>query len=350
MNARKRPPPGARLGEFELIARLAEIVGADAPDEDLMVGIGDDAAVVRRGELADIYTTDTMVDGVHFTAGQIPSRDLGWKSIAVNLSDIAAMGGMPLYSLVTLGVPSSTVPDTLFDAYRGMSEATRRFGGRVVGGDVVRSPVLFITVAMVGTASKIDGRPVLLTRSAARAGDQIAVTGKLGDSAGGLRVAAGAQYGGAGLKGKRRKAESLLRAHYAPVPRIAEGQGLVRAGVRAAMDVSDGLVADLAKLCASSGVRATVQADLLPVSEGLNALFPSDYMQLALGGGEDYELLFTAPPDVMRVATGSVGPAAATVIGEIHAADDSSRGAVRVVDAEGREIPVAHAGWDHLVG
>ena len=134
------------------------------------------------------------------------------------------------------------------------------------------------------------------------------------------------------------------------VPRVAEGQALVRAGVRAAMDVSDGLVADLAKLCASSGVRAIVQADLLPVGLGLKAAFPSDFIQLALGGGEDYELLFTAPPDVMRMATGKVGPAAATVIGEIHAGSKNSRGTVRVVDGQGREIPVAHAGWDHLVG
>lgn len=347
MSARKRRQPGTGLGEFELIAHLAEIVGVDAPDDDLLVGIGDDAAVVRRGELADIYTTDTMVDGVHFMAGQIPWRDLGWKSIAVNLSDIAAMGGTPLYSLVTLGVPPAIAPDALFDAYRGMTDATRRFGGRVVGGDVVRSPVLFITVAMVGTASRVGGKPVVLTRSAAHAGEQVAVTGRLGDSAGGLRVAQGAlNKGGAG-----KEEASLLRAHFAPVPRVAEGQALVRAGVRAAMDVSDGLVADLGKLCTSSGVRGIVHADLLPVSKELKAAFPSDFLQLALGGGEDYELLFTAPPDVMRAALGRVGPASPTVIGEIQATDDrSQRGAVSVLDGQGREIHVAHAGWDHLVG
>jgi thiamine-monophosphate kinase len=191
----------------------------------------------------------------------------------------------------------------------------------------------------------------------------VAVTGTLGNSAGGLRIVQAAVKGEGERKDKVREAgrarkadksdevaQTLLRAHYRPVPRVAEGQGLVRAGVGAAMDVSDGLVADLAKLCASSGVRATVQADLLPVSEGLKAAFPSDFMQLALGGGEDYELLFTAPPNVMRVAAGNVGPAATTVIGEILAGSKSSRGAVRVVDGQGQEIPVAHAGWDHLVG
>jgi thiamine-monophosphate kinase len=347
MSVRKRRQPGPGPGEFELIARLAEIVGVDVSDKDLLVGIGDDAAVVRRGELTDIYTTDTMVDGVHFSAGQIPWRDLGWKSIAVNLSDIAAMGGRPLYSMVTLGVPPGIAPDALFDAYRGMADATSRFGGRVVGGDVVRSPVLFITVAMVGTASSAGGKPVVLTRSGAGAGDQVAVTGRLGDSAGGLRVAQGTRR-----KGKPGKdASALLCAHYTPVPRIAEGQALVRAGVRAAMDVSDGLVADLGKLCTSSGVRGIVHADLLPVSKELKAAFPSDFLQLALGGGEDYELLFTAPPDVMRAVLRRVGPASPTVIGEIQATDERSpRGAVSVLDGQGREIRVAHAGWDHLVG
>lgn len=348
MNDRKRARNHSPPGEFELIARLAEIVGVDAADEDLLVGIGDDAAVVRRGGLADIYTTDTLVDGVHFRAGQIPWRDLGWKSLAVNLSDIAAMGGMPLYSLVTLGVTPETSPDGLFEAYRGMADAAREFGGRVIGGDVVRSPVLFITVAMIGTATTIDGKPVLLTRSSARVGDQIAVTGSLGASAGGLRAAT------SGLDSP--KTERLLRAHYAPVPRIADGQSLVRAGVRAAMDVSDGLVADLEKMCAASGVRATVKADLVPVADELKSVFPSDFLQLALGGGEDYELLFTAPSGVMQRAIESVGVTHATVIGEITVPGDDTRErqrpgrVVRVVDAEGRAINVPHAGWDHLVG
>jgi thiamine-monophosphate kinase len=346
-----------------LIERLARELDTDAPDRNLLVDIGDDAAVVRRGALADIYTTDTLVDGVHFVAGRIPWHELGWKSLAVNLSDIAAMGGRPLYSLVTLGVTQDARVTDLTELYRGLRAASAEFGGRVIGGDVVRSPVMFITMAMVGTAIKIAGRPVVLTRSAVRPGDQIAVTGVLGSSAGGLRlISEGRQRG-------RRSSLALVRAHNTPIPRVAEGRALVRAGVRAAMDVSDGLVADLGKLCAASNVRAVVTAERVPVANELRRAFPNDYLQLALGGGEDYELLFAAPPDVMELARGKVGPVGATVIGRAVAARGGAArgagstssngrpgqltgpaGAVRVVDREGREVPVQRAGWDHLIG
>jgi thiamine-monophosphate kinase len=347
-----------RIGEFELIERLAKQLGEAAPDPAVLIGIGDDAAVVRRGVLADIYTTDTLVDGVHFMAGRIPWADLGWKSLAVNLSDVAAMGGRPLYSLVTLGVTAGTRPKDLAEVYRGLRAASEEFGGRVIGGDVVRSPVMFITVAMVGTATKVSGRPAVLSRSAVRPGDQIAVTGVLGSSAGGLRVIAEGRVKG------RRPTAALVRVHNRPVPRVAEGRALVRAGVRAAMDVSDGLIADLGKLCAASNVRAVVSAERVPVADELKRAFPNDFLQLALGGGEDYELLFAAPPDVMRRACANVGPSRPTVIGRAIAprgrrarpgAKPGARltgppGAVRVVDREGQEVAVASAGWDHLVG
>jgi len=347
-----------RVGEFELIERLAKELAADAPDSNLLVDIGDDAAVVKRGALADIYTTDTLVDGVHFVAGRIPWRDLGWKSLAVNLSDIAAMGGQPLYSLVTLGLTTNASPADLVELYRGMRAASAKFGGQVIGGDVVRSPVMFVTVAMIGTATKVGARPVVLTRSAVRPGYKIAVTGVVGSSAGGLRLIS------EGSPRRPRSSSVLVKAHNTPVPRVAEGQALVRAGVRAAMDVSDGLVADLGKLCAASGVRAVVTAERVPVAEELRRAFPNDYLQLALGGGEDYELLFAAPPEVMERACARVGLVGATVIGRAVAGHGGARrsgtgrggrltgpaDAVRVVDREGREVPVKRPGWDHLIG
>ncbi|MFW6174441.1 MAG: thiamine-phosphate kinase, partial [Chloroflexota bacterium] len=331
----------------ELIDALARIVAsgrAHGPDifpEGLAIGIGDDCAAIRRDRGTDVYTTDTMVDGVHFRAGQMPWRDLGWKSMASNQSDVASMGAWPVASLVTLGVPREAEVEDLQEIYGGMKEAVDEHGGAVVGGDVVRSPVLFITVAMIGRAEDgSDGEARLLRRDVAKAGDLIAVTGVLGSSAGGLRALESGLSGGS--------ADILRNAHFRPTPRVPEGLSLARDGVRTAMDVSDGLVADTAKLCQASGVCAVVNRDALPVADALRTLFPDEWPGMALGGGEDYELLFAAPPDVMEHALRSVG-GEATVIGEILACEHPDQhGKVRVVDSEGREVPVEQAGWDHL--
>lgn len=331
----------AATGEFQLIARLARVLEGSRQEPGVLVGIGDDTAVARRGSAADLYTTDTMVDGVHFRVGQIPWRDLGWKAMAVNLSDIAAMGGAPLYSLVTLGVSLELTQSSLVSMYRGMAEATARFGGGVVGGDVVRSPVLFVTVAMIGTASIVGRKPAVLLRSNARPGDLIAVTGKLGSSGGGLKAME------LGLKG--RAAGRLIQAHRKPVPRIEEGKKLVAAGICTAMDVSDGLVGDLRKLCEASAVSAVIDLDAIPVSPDLKTVFPHDYSSYALGGGEDYELLFTGSRAAMSRAEKALGPGGATIIGRIVKPKSQGRSEVAVVDRDGRAVAVDRAGWDHLV-
>lgn len=330
----------AATGEFELIARLARVLDGSRQEPGVLVGIGDDTAVARRGSAADLYTTDTMVDGVHFRAGQIPWRDLGWKAIAVNLSDIAAMGGAPLYSLVTLGVSPELTQSSLVSMYRGIAEATARFGGGVVGGDVVRSPVLFITVAMIGTASMVGRRPAVLLRSNARPGDLVAVTGRLGSSGGGLRAME------LGLKG--RAASRLIQAHRRPIPRVEEGKKLVAAGIRTAMDVSDGLVGDLRKLCESSVVSAVIDLDTIPVSPDLKTVFPDDFSLYAFGGGEDYELLFTGSRTAISRAEKALGPGGITTIGRIVKPKGQGRSEVTVVDRNGRAVPVERAGWDHL--
>lgn len=336
-------------GEFELIERLARTLSTTAPGRsgdadplpELVLGIGDDCAALRRGSRTDVYTTDTLVDGVHFRAGEISWADLGWKAIAVNLSDIAAMGARPLASLVTLGLPGDTDPRRLDEMYRGMAAATSEYGGAVIGGDIVRSPVLFITVAMSGeAAANADGEVALLRRDAAQPGDRVAVTGTLGDSGGGLQALR------AGLSGAA--VDRLAKAHHRPRPRVRQGRLLVSRGVRAAMDVSDGLVDDLGKLCAASGTAAVVRSDRLPASDELRDTFPDEWLSLALGGGEDYELLFTAPPQLMEsVVTALEMPA--TVIGEIVAGDGDDAGRrVAVIDADGRPVEVARGGWDHL--
>ncbi len=330
-----------RSGEFELIGRLLAALDAGASADDVVVGPGDDCAAVRIEEdRTALYTTDTLVAGVHFVPDQIAWRDLGWKAITVNLSDISAMGGRPLHALVTVGVPDDFASSDLEEAYRGISDACARYGAQVVGGDVVRSPALFITVAMTGEAVHEDaGGPMLLLRSAARAGDVVAVTGDLGASAGGQRALA------EGLEG--RAAESLKKRHARPRPRVAEGQRLAALGVRAAIDVSDGTVADLRHLCEASGVAATVRADSLPVSDDLRTLFPDDWRDLALSGGEDYELLFTALPEVAAEASSALD-VPVTVIGNVEPLDGATAADVRVIDGEGRTVETGRGGWDHL--
>ena len=335
------------LGEFDLIDLLAETLaaeGVDGPDltgDDARIprlGIGDDAAAWEGEAGTRVLTTDTMVEGVHFSLDLTGWRDLGWKAMAVNLSDVAAMGCLPTCSVVTLGLRDDLPVEGLVEMYRGMAEACRSHGGRIVGGDVVRSPVFFLNVAMEGHASitDTDGGGIILTRDATEIGEVIAVTGTLGDSAGGLQMAlAGENFDDS--------TERLRAAHFRPEPRLAEGQALAKAAIRTAMDISDGLVGDLTKLCDASGVGAVVRGNEVPVSEALRLQFPDRWLSLALTGGEDYELLFTGREETVREVSDAVD-VPVTIVGEIV---DASRG-VTVLDANGDAIDVEGGGWDHF--
>lgn len=329
------------LGEFGLIDRLNALVTRErrGPDNGaayafrLLVDTGDDTAAWAAGAATELFTTDTVVEGVHFTRDTTPWRDLGWKSLASNISDIAAMGGLPLYALVTLGLPPETEVAGIEELYRGLLDIGERYGVAIIGGDLVRSPVVFITVALTGVRS---GAPML--RANARPGDQVAVTGYLGSSGGGLKLL---------LEGRSRPpaaADFLRQAHRRPGPAVAEGQALNRAGVLTAMDVSDGLADDLSKLCRASGAAARLYADRTPVHPLLRQAFPEDWLALALHGGEDYLLLFTAPPPVMARALAAL-PEGAAVIGEITA---GPAGQVILVAADGSEQAIDRAGWDHF--
>lgn len=335
--------------EFELIEALAKSIAAENAacvarlgrrGYRLRLGIGDDAAAwdVPRG--TSVITTDTMVESVHFNTGQISWRDLGWKSLASNLSDIAAMGCMPLYTVVTLGLRGDLAVENLEEMYKGMVAACTNHGGAIVGGDIVKAPVFFISVAMEGVAIGTDGEPedrALLSRFGAQPADQVAVTGTLGSSAGGLRMLV------EGLDFSKDVADHLASAHNHPIPRVKEGWELVRAGVKAAIDISDGLIDDLGKLCEASGVGASVTAGRIPVDGHLKRAYPDEWLELALSGGEEYELLFTAPQDVMeRTVTTLEVPV--SVIGEI-VADPLG---VEVFDASGDVITVEQGGWNHF--
>ncbi len=327
------------LGEFALIERLkraCETRGVDAAGEvlgvSLSVRIGDDAAAWRSAAITEVGTTDTVVEGVHFTRTTTQWRDLGWKLMAANVSDIAAMGALPLYALVTLGLPPETQVEDIDALYEGMLACCAEYGVVITGGDIVRSGTFFATVALNGATEL-----ALLLRSTAKPGDIIGVTGPVGASGGGLEVL---------LKKARVDdvlARPLIQAHRHPRPQIAAGRALTKAGVRAAMDISDGLAADLAKLAGASGHAAILYAARLPMLDELVKAFPERHLDLALNGGEDYQLLFAAPPDVAERAVDTVPGAA--LIGEMEAGPP---GQVTMVDAKGRTTLPKIEGWKHF--
>ncbi|HEX9896476.1 MAG TPA: thiamine-phosphate kinase [Dehalococcoidales bacterium] len=329
----------SRIGEFGLIGKLAGRVAA-ATDKrwkswrQLIVGIGDDAAVWRPRSPFQIITVDSLVEKVHFSLKTTTWQELGWKAIAVNLSDIAAMGGIPMYALISLGLPSDTKVEDVQALYDGMIAVTEKFGVTIIGGDTVGSPIVFISVTVIGCASNKDDK--VLIRSAARPGDKIAVTGTLGASAAGLAMLT------RNLKFPPKATAELRRAHLQPCPRVIEGQKLLACGVMAGMDISDGLVGDLTHICEMSRLGACLNIDLVPVSPVAKACFGDRALEFALNGGEDYELLFTAPARVIQRVKKALD-CRVTVVGEITA---KNPGKVVLVDSAGSPINLKKGGWD----
>lgn len=264
-------------GEFEAISRLAKrIAGPTDPDE---VWIGDDTSVLRMPAAPWLlFAADAVVAGVHADLSLTSVDDLGWKALVANVSDLAAMGGMPAHAVVTVAGPDDTDLDGL---YQGLAAAADAYRCPLVGGDLTNAPALVVSVAVTGTA---DGPPV--RRDGARPGDTLWVTGPLGASAAGLRV----------LRHRRRQPglldgieAELAAAHARPLPKLAEGEAARRAGATAMIDVSDGLAADLGHIADASGVGFELMD--VPVAAGAT-------LDEALGGGEDYQLVVATPPDV----------------------------------------------------
>jgi len=328
----------SELGEFGLINLLAEMIDASldkrvASFQQLRIGIGDDAAAWQGDASTQLATVDAMIQNVHFTFETTPWYDLGWKSLAVNLSDIAAMGGLPRYALVTLALPGHTEVEDVTALYKGMLELAKRFGVAIAGGDISKAPLVAITVTVFGS-----GGEHVLTRSAAEVGDQIAVAGYLGGAAAGLKMLT------RGLQFDPQTADCLREAFLHPSPRIAEGQLLAEYGVKVAMDVSDGLIADLRHICEASQVGAVVNVDRVPVHPAVKDSFGDESLELALSGGEDYELLFTARPEIIeKVKKAAICPI--TVIGEITA---DKVGEVALVDNKGNKFELGKTGWEHF--
>jgi thiamine-monophosphate kinase len=334
--------------EDELIARIRERL-RHVGDERLYLGIGDDAAAWQPSRSnRSVITTDALVEGVHFTRGAMSAYDAGWRALASNLSDVAAMGARPVLATIALGFPQGTDPEWLLGCYDGIAALAKQARCAIAGGDLTRAPAIVLSITVVGEVRASN----LKRRDGARAGDVVAVTGPLGASRAGLRIAldrpdlAGRDDAGSSVT-ERRFAEAVAEALVAfrtPRPRLREGRWLgASRHVRAMMDVSDGLSTDLARLCAASRVGATIES--VPVHEAARTVAEhtgDDPQAWALGGGEDFELLAC----IEKRAFGHLAGRFRAHFGrELLAVGRITDGAgVRFADG----TIVAQSGWDHV--
>jgi thiamine-monophosphate kinase len=312
----QRPADGAgtlrRLGEIALIARLARRIAAGrARGRGVLAGIGDDAAVLRAGRVTLLFACDMLVEGVHFTLRRVPARWIGWKALACNVSDIAAMGGLPRWALVSLGLPPSTSVRFVDALYGGLVACAKRFGVGLVGGDTVRAPQVAVDVAILGLA----GPRGAVLRRGAQVGDALFVTGRLGGS-----LASG--------------------RHARFAPRVREAQALLRrVPIHAMIDLSDGLSTDAWHLARAGGVTLRVEARRVPVARAARGR-----VRRALTEGEDFELLFAVPRRAARRVPDRIGGCPVSRIGRVI-----RRGAgVELEHQDGRLESIHPQGFRHF--
>ena len=312
------------MNEFDIIRRLSGRLPASPPE--VVVPIGDDCAVLRLGDALWVAASDMLVSGHHFEDSWSTPEDIGYKAVAVNVSDVAAMGGVPRFVLASGGADDA---ETTLRCMEGVLEACEELGAYLLGGDTTRAASLTVDVAILG---QLEGTPVL--RSGARSGDLLAVTGELGASAAGLLALKAGEVG----------PERLVHKHLRPTPRVASGRTAARLVAHAMIDLSDGLASDVGHLCEKSGVGCRIDLGLLPIAgdtrEYAESLGRSPEI-LAATGGEDYEILIAAPEDVVEaLAVESEVPV--TVIGEVV-----GEGITFLRDGEPVE---GLSGWDHFRG
>jgi len=329
--------PLASLGEFGLIDRLRRLVPAAGPG--VTIGIGDDAAVLQCAGPV-VATCDIQVEGVHFTWALCGPEDVGWRALAVSLSDIAAMGGVPRYALVSLALPAETTPATIEGIYRGLAEIAGAYDVRIVGGNISRTTgPLIVDVTALGS---LDGSRHAVTRAGARPGDGVWVTGTVGGAAAGRFLLEHPEVRVPG-------AAALAAAYRRPTPRVQAGRVLAERPVSAMIDTSDGTAGDLLHLVEASNVGVRLDEERLPQPQGLPQAARAaglDPAAWALGGGEDYELLFTADREFDARAPGAAEQmdVPLTRIGEILPEPEGRW----IVRPGGRRRPLAAQGWDHF--
>lgn len=330
-----------QLGEFGLIDRIRE--GCVIKPERVIQGIGDDAAVLLSpsGYLL-LASTDMLVEGIHFTLDTATPFELGYKAAAVNISDIAAMGGLPEEILISLGLYPRQEVEFVDELYRGLKECCREYGVNIIGGDTVSSPqALVINVAILG---RVEAENVLY-RSTARPGDLVLVTGDLGGSAAGLDLLLEPRPFPPDL------AAALRRRHFQPTPRVKEARAaLQKGGLTAADDISDGLAGEIREIAKASRVGALIYAEKIPIAPAVRqaaAAYGKDPLDYALFGGEDFELLWTCRPEaaeeICREVMNRCGTPV-TVIGEIRPPEEGL-----TLIREGRKIPLPRGGYNHFV-
>lgn len=347
----------SRIGEFELIERIKKRVEKHYPTSQIkriIAGIGDDAAVIEPyGEKLLVATTDTMVESVHFDTEDADFKQIGYKAMVSSISDIIAMGGKPEYALVSLALSKDSLTRDVDGLYEGMLKCGRKFGVKIVGGDVVSSPGnAVITLSLLGEVAR--GR--VLYRSGAKVGDGILVTGNFGDSAAGLEILKGRWK----IPGKsdyvRKCKKKLINKHLLPQPRVKEAEIISGKRLATAMiDSSDGLDLSIRFICQSSKVGAKIWLEKIPLSPCLRYLTSpregSSSSELegairrlvfALYGGEDYELVFTVPRGKVKKVLRDVPHT--TMIGEIVPA----RWRVKYLDKESREVKLKGRGYEHF--
>jgi thiamine-monophosphate kinase len=325
----------SELGEFGLIEKLRARLAASG-DPDVVVGVGDDAAVTRtRSGATVVSTTDALVEGVHFRLDWSSAADVGFKAASVNVSDLAAMGAEPRWLLVALCASADLDDGVVEGIYDGLGDAGALYGTQVIGGDTVRAPEKGGLVIAVTAIGELDGEPML--RSSAVPGDVLAVTGRLGRAAAGVNLLLSQNP----KKVIPEHAIACIDAHRRPVARVDEGRRLAAAGVRTAMDVSDGLASDAQRLAEASGVAVEIDADRLPAAMEARSVAEDrgwDVRQIVLGGGEDLELLVAAP-------SAQVDELGLTAIGRI-----AEGAGVWLVDDDGARTELGPQGWDHFAG
>jgi thiamine-monophosphate kinase len=306
------------MGEFEFLAKLRERLPPDGPQVKL--GSGDDAAVTAPAG-ATATSVDAIVEGVHFRRGEAELRTVGRKALATALSDLAAMGAEAGEAYVVLGAPADLGEEDFLGLLDGMLELAGETGTTIAGGDVTRAPALTLAVTVVGHAAAADA---FVARAGAQPGDLVVLTGEIGAAAAGRLLLEHPPLA-AGLS--ESTARELRRRQLDPTPRLRSGRALADSGATAMIDLSDGLAADAGHLARAGGVALKIEAASLPLAEGVAEVAAAagrDPLELAVGGGEDYELLATLPPDRLSPASealGAAGEAKLTQIGEVAAGE-----------------------------
>lgn len=325
------------IGEFGLIDLLKQDCIVDA--ESVIVGIGDDAAVFLPDKnMLQLLSTDMLVEKIHFDLSFISPFQLGYKSLAVNLSDIAAMGGIPKQVVVSLALPKQIKPEFVLELYRGMKEIARTFGVNIVGGDTVASlNGIVINAAVIGEvrAEKLQ------KRSGAKYGDLVAVTGTLGSSAAGLALLQAGGYEAYDFS------DSLINAHLMPLPQVKAANDIANYS-HSMNDLSDGLASEAKEIAIASEAGLRLYAEQIPLAKDLIAasrVLKKSALDYALYGGEDYQLLFTIAPEKYQRLKQCYAANHITVIGEVTA----QNGVVELVQKDRQIVKLEPKGYNHFI-